>query len=193
MSLLHAPPTKTILQYSTLNLYPSTIVVCSWPITRPACRQTAQATVYHSNKQECIWGLDNKVEFTPVACQERANNSSVWQLALLKPCRSTLFLTGCYLKSVCLPEVQSQRLNGKLLKGLRALGQPCLLISNCHFKKLPSYLNTMGGCLVGNRLRNGEKSARSFCPGEDNIWREIGTDRGIRSQCESVDDMLSTR
>lgn len=100
------------------------------------------AAVNHSNDPECVWGLDNKGKFTAFGCQEAANNSSVWQVPLLKPCRSTLFLTRCYLKSVCFPVTQGE------WEALIA----CLLISGCHLKKVPSYLKTMGGWPVGNTL-----------------------------------------
>lgn len=94
------------------------------------------AALNHSNDQECVWGPDNKVKFTAVPCQEAANNCLVWQVPLLPPCRSTLFLTRCYLKAVCCPQASLTEAEWK------ALRWPHLFLGGGHIKQLPSYTNT---------------------------------------------------
>lgn len=66
----------------------------------------------------------------------------------------------------------------------------------------------MGGCLAGNNLRNGNSPCMQLkvriihyfqiqvpglCPCTDDTYGEIWIDRGIGSQCESEDDMVSKR
>ena len=123
------------------------------------------------------------MKFTAAACQEAANNSPVWQVTLLKPCRSTLFLTRCYLKCV----FQRLEWGGSW---------------ESHLKKLTSYLNTTGGVCSVLKLRNRKNTDQNFPIRPNKSGRNVVlvrllrrnlVDGGTGSRHESVDDMLSTR
>lgn len=101
------------------------------------------AAANHSNHQKSAWSHDNKDKFIAGACQEAANNCSVCQVPLLKPCRSTLFLTRRYLKSVCFPEA--------LVLELEALGRALSLNLWLPLKDTSIRLNHDGWLTMSNK------------------------------------------